>query len=97
MTPIEKGTFKGHHELPGEEGRDGWCDSWGLVEPLRRWESFIGPGTLEEPSDTRTAKAHVGLLGQSRFREQFLESGGSGEWHHGTRSEWQVRKQELEE
>lgn len=53
-----------------------------------------GPGTLEEPSDT-DCKSTVGLLGQS-FREQFLESGGSGEWHHGTRSEWQVRKQELE-
>lgn len=31
-------------------------------EPLRRWESFIGPGTLEEPSDTWTAKAPLDFL-----------------------------------
>lgn len=34
-------------------------------EPLRRWESFIGPGTLEEPSDTRTAKAPLDFLARA--------------------------------
>jgi len=73
VTPIEKGTFKGHHELAEEEGRDRWCVTHGgrVKEPLRRLESFVGPGALEEPSDAGTARAPLDFLARVASENSF--------------------------
>lgn len=42
-----------------------------MKEPLRRWESFLGPVALEEPSDTGAAEAPLDFLARVASESSF--------------------------
>ena len=60
-----------------------WFTGAELEEPLRGRESCRTRCTGGAQGH-RDCKSAIGLLSQSCFREQFLESAGSGGWYHGT-------------